>query len=127
MWSASCACVPARALEVRFLDGTPSDVAEPAAKLMTGVLATVNEVDSQIKSINVLNGLKRRKAAGYYACGSLPVWLPQRRSAACCRSQKLEGSQTAMGAVGGARVCTAAVHPSQWPELVSAWANEMDP
>ena len=39
---------------------------------MTGVLATVNEVDSQIKSINVLNGLKRRKAAGYYACGSLP-------------------------------------------------------
>ena len=36
------------------------------------MLATVNEVDSQIKSINVLNGLKRRKAAGYYACGSLP-------------------------------------------------------
>lgn len=61
-----------KGITVRFLDGTPSDVAEPAAKLMTGVLATVNEVDSQIKSINILNGLKRRKAAGYYACGSLP-------------------------------------------------------
>lgn len=59
-------------VEVQFLDGTPGDIADPAARLMTGVMATINEVDSQIKSINIKNGLQRRKAAGYYACGRVP-------------------------------------------------------
>ena len=66
-----------KGIEVRFLDGTPADVAEPAAKLMTGVLATVNEVDSQIKSINVLNGLKRW--GSYNTPAAAFLWLPQRR------------------------------------------------
>lgn len=39
---------------------------------MAGVLSTVNEVDSLIKSINTRNGLNRRKAAGHYACGRVP-------------------------------------------------------
>jgi len=59
-------------VEVQFLDGTPGDISDPAARLMTGVMATINEVDSQIKGINVRNGLQRRKAAGYYACGRVP-------------------------------------------------------
>lgn len=59
-------------VEVQFLDGTPGDISDPAARLMTGVMATINEVDSQIKGINVRNGLMRRKAAGYYACGRVP-------------------------------------------------------
>jgi DNA invertase Pin-like site-specific DNA recombinase len=59
-------------VEVQFLDGTPGDIADPAARLMTGVMATINEVDSQIKGINIKNGLQRRKAAGYYACGRVP-------------------------------------------------------
>lgn len=57
---------------VQFLDGTPGDVSDPAARLMTGVMATVNEVDSLIKSINTRNGLARRRAAGHYACGRVP-------------------------------------------------------
>jgi len=57
---------------VRFLDGTPGDIGDPAGRLMAGVLSAVNEVDSLIKSINVRNGLKRRKAAGHYACGRVP-------------------------------------------------------
>lgn len=57
---------------VRFLDGTPGDPTDPAGRLLTGVLSTVNEVDSMIKSINIKNGLKRRKAAGYYGCGKAP-------------------------------------------------------
>lgn len=61
-----------RGVTVRFLDGTPSDLADPAGRLLTGVLSTVNEVDSMIKSINVRNGLKRRKAEGHYACGRVP-------------------------------------------------------
>ena len=91
-----------KGIEVRFLDGTPSDVAEPAAKLMTGVLATVNEVDSQIKSINVLNGLKRRKAAGYYACGSLPFGYRSDGQQPVVDRKNWKRSQTAMGAAGGA-------------------------
>ena len=59
-------------VEVQFLDGTPGDISDPAARLMTGVMATINEVDSQIKGINIKNGLQRRKAAGYYACGRVP-------------------------------------------------------
>ena len=59
-------------VEVQFLDGTPGEIADPAARLMTGVMATINEVDSQIKGINIKNGLQRRKAAGYYACGRVP-------------------------------------------------------
>ena len=59
-------------VEVQFLDGTPGDIADPAARLMTGVMATINEVDSQIKAINIKNGLQRRKAAGFYACGRVP-------------------------------------------------------
>lgn len=61
-----------RGVTVRFLDGTPGDVSDPAGRLMTGVLATVNEVDSLIKSINVRNGLQRRKQSGHYACGRVP-------------------------------------------------------
>jgi DNA invertase Pin-like site-specific DNA recombinase len=61
-----------RGVTVRFLDGTPGDITDPAARLMTGVMATVNEVDSQIKSINIKNGLDRRKAAGHYACAKVP-------------------------------------------------------
>jgi DNA invertase Pin-like site-specific DNA recombinase len=61
-----------RGVVVRFLDGTPGDISDPAARLMTGVMATVNEVDSQIKSINIKNGLDRRKAAGHYACAKVP-------------------------------------------------------
>lgn len=61
-----------RGVAVRFLDGTPGDVTDPAGRLMTGVLATVNEVDSLIKSINTRNGLARRKQAGHYACGRVP-------------------------------------------------------
>jgi DNA invertase Pin-like site-specific DNA recombinase len=57
---------------VRFLDGTPGDVTDPAGRLLTGVLSTVNEVDSLIKSINVRNGLQRRRAEGHYACGRVP-------------------------------------------------------
>ena len=59
-------------IEVVFIDGTPANVADPSAKLMTGVLSLVNEVDSQIKSINIRNGLARRKAQGHYACGRVP-------------------------------------------------------
>lgn len=61
-----------RGVTVRFLDGTPSDLSDPAARLLTGVMSTVNEVDSMIKSINVRNGLRRRKAEGHYACGRVP-------------------------------------------------------
>jgi DNA invertase Pin-like site-specific DNA recombinase len=61
-----------RGVTVRFLDGTPGDLGDPAGRLMAGVLSTVNEVDSLIKSINVKNGLNRRKAAGHYACGRVP-------------------------------------------------------
>ena len=59
-------------VEVRFLDGTPGDVDNPAAKMLTGVMAVVNEVDSQIKSINSRNGIKRRQAEGHYSCKSVP-------------------------------------------------------
>lgn len=59
-------------VEVCFLDGTTGDLHDPAGLLMTGVLAAVNQVDSLIKSINTKNGLQRRKAAGYYACGRVP-------------------------------------------------------
>lgn len=61
-----------RGVVVRFLDGTPSDLADPAGRLLTGVLSTVNEVDSLIKSINVKNGIRRRRADGHYACGRVP-------------------------------------------------------
>lgn len=61
-----------RGVTVRFLDGTPGDLDDPAARLMAGVLSTVNEVDSQIKAINIKNGLNRRKAAGHWACGKVP-------------------------------------------------------
>ncbi len=61
-----------RGVAVRFLDGTPSDLTDPAGRLLTGVLSTVNEVDSMIKSINVKNGIRRRKAEGHYACGRVP-------------------------------------------------------
>lgn len=61
-----------KGVEVQFLDGTPSDVNNPADRLMTGVLEVVNEVDSQIKSINTRNGLARRREAGHYACGRVP-------------------------------------------------------
>ena len=59
-------------VEVQFLDGSNADMADPAGRLMAGVMSTVNEVDSLIKSINVRNGIKRRKAAGHYACGRVP-------------------------------------------------------
>lgn len=59
-------------VEVTFLDGTTGDMQDPAGLLMTGVLAAVNQVDSLIKSLNTKNGLQRRKAAGYYACGRVP-------------------------------------------------------
>jgi DNA invertase Pin-like site-specific DNA recombinase len=58
--------------EVQFLDGTPGNMGDPAGRLMAGVLSSVNEVDSLIKSINTRNGLARRKAAGFYACGRVP-------------------------------------------------------
>lgn len=61
-----------KGISVRFLDGTPGDVSDPSARLMTGVLQAVNEVDSMIKSINTRNGLARRRAAGHYACGRVP-------------------------------------------------------
>lgn len=61
-----------RGVEVQLLDGTPADTADPAGKLLTGVLSLVNEVDSDIKSRNVRNGLARRKAQGHYACGRVP-------------------------------------------------------
>ncbi len=61
-----------RGVAVRFLDGTPADLTDPAGRLLTGVLSTVNEVDSMIKSINVKNGIRRRKAEGHYACGRVP-------------------------------------------------------
>ena len=61
-----------KGVEVQFLDNTPSNVADPSGKLMTSVMSAVNEVDSMIKSINIRNGLNRRKAAGHYACGRLP-------------------------------------------------------
>jgi DNA invertase Pin-like site-specific DNA recombinase len=59
-------------VEVQFLDGTTGDMSDPAGRLMAGVLSSVNEVDSLIKSINTRNGLARRKAAGFYACGRVP-------------------------------------------------------
>jgi DNA invertase Pin-like site-specific DNA recombinase len=59
-------------VEVQFLDGTPGNMGDPAGRLMAGVLSSVNEVDSLIKSINTRNGLARRKAAGFYACGRVP-------------------------------------------------------
>lgn len=61
-----------RGVTVRFLDGTPSDIDDPASRLMTGILSTVNEVDSMIKGINVRNGIRRRRAEGHYACGRVP-------------------------------------------------------
>lgn len=59
-------------VEVQFLDGTPGDINDPSARLMTGVMAAINEVDSQIKGINIRNGLARRRASGHYACGRVP-------------------------------------------------------
>ena len=59
-------------VKVQLLDGTPADVSEPSGKLLSGVLSLVNEIDSDIKSINIRNGLNRRKAAGHYACGRVP-------------------------------------------------------
>jgi len=59
-------------VDVQFLDGTNADMADPAGRLMAGVMSSVNEVDSLIKSINTRNGLARRKAAGHYACGRVP-------------------------------------------------------
>ena len=61
-----------RGVEVQLLDGTPADTADPAGKLLTGVLSLVNEIDSDIKSLNIRNGLNRRKAQGHYACGRVP-------------------------------------------------------
>lgn len=61
-----------RGVEVQLLDGTPADTADPAGKLLTGVLSLVNEIDSDIKAINVRNGIARRKAQGHYACGRVP-------------------------------------------------------
>lgn len=61
-----------KGVEVTLLDGTPADTADPAGKLLTGVLSLVNEIDSDIKAINVRNGLARRKAQGHYACGRVP-------------------------------------------------------
>jgi hypothetical protein len=61
-----------KSVTVRFLDGTPADIDDPAARLLTGVMATVHEVDSQIKSINTRNGLQRRRAMGCHACGRVP-------------------------------------------------------
>jgi DNA invertase Pin-like site-specific DNA recombinase len=59
-------------IEVQLLDGTPADTADPSGKLLTGVLSLVNEIDSDIKAINIRNGLARRKAQGHYACGRVP-------------------------------------------------------
>ena len=59
-------------MEVQLLDGTPAAVADPASKLLTGVLSLVNEIDSDIKARNIRNGLSRRKAQGHYACGRVP-------------------------------------------------------
>lgn len=59
-------------VEVQLLDGTPADTADPSGKLLTGVLSLVNEIDSDIKAINIRNGLARRKAQGHYACGRVP-------------------------------------------------------
>jgi len=59
-------------VDVHFLDGTPGDVGDPTAKLFSGVMDTINEVDSMIKSINIKNGLKRKFDKGDYACGSVP-------------------------------------------------------
>lgn len=59
-------------VDVQLLDGTPADTADPAGKLLTGVMSLVNEVDSDIKSINTKMGLARRKAQGHYACGRVP-------------------------------------------------------
>lgn len=61
-----------KGVQVELIDGTPADVSDPAGKLLTGVMSTVNEVDSMIKGINVRNGLKRRKEAGAYANGRMP-------------------------------------------------------
>lgn len=61
-----------KGVEVTLLDGTPAAVADPASKLLTGVLSLVNEIDSDIKSRNIRNGLARRKAQGHYACGRVP-------------------------------------------------------
>ena len=61
-----------KGVEVTMLDGTPADVSDPSGKLLVGVLSLVNEVDSDIKAINIRNGLARRKAAGHYACGRVP-------------------------------------------------------
>lgn len=61
-----------RGVEVQLLDGTPADTADPAGKLLTGVLSLVNEIDSDIKAINTRNGLARRRAQGHYACGRVP-------------------------------------------------------
>lgn len=61
-----------KGVEVTLLDGTPAAVADPASKLLTGVLSLVNEIDSDIKAINTRNGLNRRKAQGHYACGRVP-------------------------------------------------------
>jgi DNA invertase Pin-like site-specific DNA recombinase len=60
-----------KGVEVVMTDGTPV-TGDPSSKLMTGVLSLVNEVDSDIKSINTRAGLARRKALGHYACGRVP-------------------------------------------------------
>jgi DNA invertase Pin-like site-specific DNA recombinase len=61
-----------KGVEVQFLDGSAGDVADPAGLLMSSVMAAVNEVDSLIKSINIKNGIQRRRAAGHYASGRVP-------------------------------------------------------
>jgi DNA invertase Pin-like site-specific DNA recombinase len=85
-----------RGVEVRLLDGTPADTADPSGKLLTGVLSLVNEIDSDIKGINVRNGLLRRKTQGHYACGRVPF------------GYLYNGSQVVP-------------HPDNWPRAQELW------
>jgi DNA invertase Pin-like site-specific DNA recombinase len=57
---------------VTVLDGTPVDLSDPASKLLIGFTSLANEIDSDIKAINIRNGLARRRAAGHDACGKWP-------------------------------------------------------
>lgn len=61
-----------KGVEVQLLDGTNTNIEDPSGKMFTGILSIVNEVDSMIKSINIKNGLNRRKQSGAYACGRVP-------------------------------------------------------
>lgn len=114
-----------KGVEVQLLDGSPSDVEDPTGRLFTGVMATVNEVDSMIKSINVKHGISRRKSAGYYACGSVPFGYIYDGQYARANPETFAEAQQLWAHLEEGEFCTAAVirrHGYDWsPRGLKCW------